>query len=79
MKNKNPLYVVKGQDVLEARSFIDLIIKKFNLAPFIHLLQQILMAFIRQVRNQSGLQNLQNFLEKVYSPILLMIQKLKFL
>ena len=49
MKNKNPLYVVKGKDVLEASSVIDLVIKKFNLEPLITVMRNILNLLMSQV------------------------------
>jgi hypothetical protein len=49
MKNKNPLYVVKGKDVLEASSVIDLVIKKFNLEPLITVMKNILNLLMSQV------------------------------
>ncbi len=51
MKNKNPLYVVKGKDVLEANSLFDMVVKKFNLAPMIQILQNIFQILLEQVQN----------------------------
>lgn len=51
MKNKNPLYVVKGKDVLEANSLFDMVVKKFNLAPMIRILQNIFQILLEQVQN----------------------------
>lgn len=49
MKNKNPLYVVKGKDVLEADSVLDLVIKRFNLEPLITVMKNILNLLMAQV------------------------------
>ena len=51
MKNKNPLYVVKGKDVQEATSLFDLVIKKLNLEPAINILKNIFMLLLEQVEN----------------------------
>jgi hypothetical protein len=51
MKNKNPLYVVKGKDVQEANSLVDLVIKKFNLTPAINILRNIFLFLLEQVEN----------------------------
>ena len=50
MKTKNPLYVVKGKDVQEASSVIDLVIKKFNLEPVIKILNNIFQMLLDQVK-----------------------------
>lgn len=51
MKNKNPLYVVKGKDVQEASSVVDLVIKKFNLEPAINIMKNIFYLLLEQVEN----------------------------
>jgi hypothetical protein len=51
MKNKNPLYVVKGKEVEEASSIFDLVIKKFNLGPAFNILKSIFYLLLEQVEN----------------------------
>jgi hypothetical protein len=51
MKNKNPLYVVKGKTVFEASGMLDLIVKKLNLAPVIELLSKIFNMLLEQVKD----------------------------
>lgn len=51
MKNKNPLYVVKGKEVQEASSVFDLVIKRFNLEPAINILRNIFYLLLEQVEN----------------------------
>lgn len=51
MKNKNPLYVVKGKEVEEASSIMDLVIKRFNLEPAINILRNIFYLILEQVEN----------------------------
>ena len=54
MKNKNPLYVVKGNNVEQAKNFLDLIVKKFNLEPMIEVVTNILKLMLSQVTSYSG-------------------------
>lgn len=51
MKNKNPLYVVKGKEVTEVRSIFDLVVKKLNLEPIISFLQNLLKILLEQIEN----------------------------
>lgn len=49
-KKKNPLYVVKNSGVVEeAESWFDLIIKKFDLAPVIDLVERIVELILASV------------------------------
>lgn len=63
MKQKNPLYVVKGKDVEEASSLIDLVIKKFNLAPVIQVLQNILKLLWEQAQNYAMVVAIKNLMD----------------
>lgn len=51
MKNKNPLYVVKGKTVLEAKGVVDLFLKKFNLEPAMEILVKFLNFLLAQVKD----------------------------
>ena len=51
MKNKNPLYVVKGQNVEEAKSLFDMFIKKLDLEPALKMLSQIFEMLLAQVKS----------------------------
>jgi hypothetical protein len=51
MKNKNPLYVVKGQNVEQAKNLFDMLIKKFDLEPVMRILNQILEFLLSQVKS----------------------------
>lgn len=51
MKNKNPLYVVKGNTVLEAQGVFDLVLKKFNLDAAYQVLKSIIELLLRQVNS----------------------------
>ena len=51
MKNKNPLYVVKGQNVEQAKNLFDMLLKRFDLEPVFKLLQQIMTMLLAQVQS----------------------------
>jgi hypothetical protein len=51
VKNKNPLYVVKGKTVLEAQGVVDLILKKFNLEPALKILIKVANFLLEQVKD----------------------------
>lgn len=49
-KSKNPLYVVKGKDVLEASNVLDMVLKKFNLEPVIQFMQNMLKLILDNIK-----------------------------
>lgn len=51
MKQKNPLYVVKGQNVEQAKNFFDMLIKKLELEPVINFLQSMITMLMEQVKS----------------------------
>lgn len=53
-KNKNPLYVVKGDQVQAASGIFDMLIKKFNLEPLIDIIMNIFKMLMEQVSSYSG-------------------------
>jgi hypothetical protein len=54
MKNNNPLYVIKGNNVEQAKNYFDLIVKKFNLGPAIEIMTNILKLMLSQVTSYQG-------------------------
>jgi len=48
---KNPLYVVKGQNVEEAKNVFDLIVKKLNLTPVITVFQNIIQMILENIKD----------------------------
>lgn len=66
-KTKNPLYVVtqKGSVVEEAAGFIDLLIKKFNLAPVINFFNWLFKALLEQVEDYPTFIAVKNFIDRV--------------
>jgi hypothetical protein len=51
MKQKNPLYVVKGSTVLEAKGMLDLFLKKFNLEPVMKFFLNLISMLFNEVKN----------------------------
>ena len=70
MKTKNPLYVVKGKDVQEASSMLDLIIKKFNLEPLMTVLKNIFNLLLEQVENYAMFLVIKNFLDEILQKLI---------
>jgi hypothetical protein len=70
MKNKNPLYVVKGKEVQEASSMLDLLIKKFNLEPLVTVLKNIFNLLLEQVENYAMFLVIKNFLDEILQKLI---------
>ena len=66
---KNPLYVVKNNHVEEADNLMDLLIKKFNLAPLFEILGNILQMLLENVRTYSAFLVVQDFLDFFISKV----------
>ena len=65
MKNKNPLYVVNDNVVEEVSSFWQLIIKRFNLGPFVNALNELLHFIWMQIDRYSMVIAVKNFVDKI--------------
>lgn len=65
MKNKNPLYVVKGKDVEEAASLVDLVIKRFNLEPVIQIMKSIFAMLLEQVQTYAMYKAVMNYINEM--------------
>lgn len=70
MKTKNPLYVVKGKEVQEASSVIDLVIKKFNLEPMIRILNNIFQMLLEQVKTFAMYKAVKQYIDEVVEAVL---------
>lgn len=77
MKNKNPLYVVKGKEVQEASSLLDLVLKKFNLEPVVQILQNIFKMLLEQVKNWPMLKAVEAFMQEMIQKIMSLGRNLK--
>ncbi len=65
MKNKNPLYVVKGKDVEEATGLLDMLVKKLNLQPLIDFLKLVFQMLLDQVDTYPKLKAVHDFVDMV--------------
>ena len=70
MKTKNPLYVVKGKEVQEASSVIDLVIKKFNLEPMIRILNNIFQMLLEQVKTFAMYKAVKQYIDEMVEAVL---------
>jgi hypothetical protein len=77
MKNKNPLYVVKGKTVLEANGLFDLVIKKFNLGPVMNVLSAIFKLILAQVTTYSSFVVAKKYLDEVLTRVIALIEKMQ--
>jgi hypothetical protein len=50
-KNKNPLYVVKGDDIEVAENLFDMLIKKLNLEPVVDFFMEIFKMLFEQINS----------------------------
>ncbi len=65
MKNKNPLYVVKGKEVQEAKDIFDLVIKKLNLEPVVQFLQNMLKLILENIKSYPTFVAMKNLLDEL--------------
>ena len=65
MKNKNPLYVVKGKDVHEAKDIFDLVIKKLNLEPVVQFIQNMLKLILENIKSYPTFVAMKNLLDEL--------------
>jgi hypothetical protein len=70
MKNKNPLYVVKGKEVQEAFGLLDLVVKKFNLEPVIRVLESIFKMLLDQVKTWETFIAVKKFIDEMMETVL---------
>lgn len=76
MKNKNPLYVVKGQNVEQAKGLWDLFVKKFDLEPVITFMMNFFQMLLEQVKTYPALVLVKNMLDEWIAQILPKLQGL---
>ncbi len=65
MKNKNPLYVVKGKDVQEAKDVFDLLVKKLNLEPVVQFIQNMLKIILENIKSYPTFLAMKNLLDEL--------------
>jgi hypothetical protein len=77
MKNKNPLYVVKGQNVEAAQNFFDLLIKKLELEPLLNFLTQIFQVLLEQVKSYPILVMVKSVIDQWMAQLTPLLQQLQ--
>lgn len=77
MKNKNPLYVVKGKNVEEAKNLLDLLVKKFNLGPVVDLLSNIVKMLLAQVTSYPMFVAVKSWFDQVLTKIFGLVTTMK--
>lgn len=77
MKSKNPLYVVKGKNVQEAKNLFDLVLKKFNLEPAFEVLTSIVKMLLSQVTSYPMFVAVKNWFDQVLTKIFGLVTTMK--
>jgi hypothetical protein len=77
-KVKNPLYVVKGKDVQEAKHLLDLVLKKFNLEPVVEFIQNMLKMILENIKSYPTFVAMKNLLDELMLKIFGLVSKLGF-
>jgi hypothetical protein len=75
-KVKNPLYVVKGKDVQEAKHLLDLVLKKFNLEPVVEFIQNMLKMILENIKSYPTFVAMKNLLDELMLKIFGLVSKL---
>lgn len=78
MKNKNPLYVVKGKDVEEARNVFDLVLKKLNLGPVYEFIQNLIKMLLENVKSYPTFVAIKNMIDELVVKYLGAVKKFGF-
>jgi hypothetical protein len=76
MKQKNPLYVVKGQNVEQAKNFFDMLIKKLELEPVINFLQSMITMLLEQVKSYPTFVLVKNMIDQWMAQVMPILQTL---
>ncbi|MFP5492635.1 MAG: hypothetical protein ACLGG0_14115 [Bacteriovoracia bacterium] len=76
MKQKNPLYVVKGQNVEQAKNFFDMLIKKLELEPVINFLQSMITMLMEQVKSYPTFVLVKNMIDQWMAQLMPILQTL---
>ena len=70
-KAKNPLYVVKGDQVEPANNIIDLLVKKFNLGPVIDFFNMIFKILLENVKSYAALEVIIKIMDDINKRLML--------
>lgn len=63
-KSKNPLYVVKGDQVETATNFLDMLVKKLNLEPFVEFMLSIFKMLMDYAQTYTTFLIIKNLLDE---------------
>jgi hypothetical protein len=75
MKNKNPLYVVKGKTVQEAKGVFDLIVKKMNLDPVVQFVINLIKTILAEVKTYPMFLAAKTMIDELMAKILPVVLK----
>ncbi len=75
MKNKNPLYVVKGKDVQEASGIFDLVVKKLNIEPVVQFIQNILQMILDNIKTYPSFLAMKGLLDELVARYFGLVKK----
>ena len=75
MKNKNPLYVVKGKEVQEAKGLLDLVVKKMSLEPVMEFIQSMLKMILENIKTYPTFLAMKNLLDELVVKYFALVQK----
>lgn len=78
MKAKNPLYVVKGKNVQEAKNLFDLVLKKFNLEPMVQILESLFKMLLEQVKSYPMLVAVKALIDELMAKMMGLVTKFGF-
>lgn len=77
MKNKNPLYVVKGDSVQEAKNLFDLVLKKFNLEPAFEMLSSLFKLMLSQVTSYPMFVAVKGWIDQILTKVFGLVTQMK--
>ena len=75
MKNKNPLYVVKGKTVQEAKGVFDMLVKRMNLEPVLKMLMNIIDMLLAQVTSYPTFVAMKTVVDELLAKSILLMGK----
>lgn len=77
MKAKNPLYVVKGSTVMEARSVLDLMLKKLNLEGAFEIFMNVVRLLLKQVTNYPTFITAKNMIDQLVTNFMQLVERFR--
>lgn len=65
MKQKNPLYLVKGKTILPTQNIFEYVVERFNLKPLLQVIQNLMNFILEQVRDYPTFLMAKNFMDEI--------------